>query len=164
MKKDSSFQSYMSQNDDLPQGRLPSSEGEGLTDGGSSHHSSHGNSPSEHFPRSTDRSHGNRGGRPGLYKASSIDSLSTVTSGVTLKAGPQTFEDEITDFLRTEVSGRGLTEDKLKVLSRSNKRYSKQRKDHHMGAEGNRDHKREEWERTLDNAGMLYLHVCIDEL
>ena len=155
-KSAASFHSYLPQNDDdrdLSHGRLPSSEGEGLTDG-SSHHSSHGNSPLESQSRSTDRTHGNIGRRTNLHKTPSIDSISTVTSGVTLKAA-QPFEEDITDLLRSEVPSRGLTEDRLKALSRSDKgrRYSKLRKDHHMGGDGSRNEdRREDWEQNTSHS------------
>lgn len=154
----STFQSYVPQNEDdkeLSHGRLPSSEGEGLTDG-SSHHSSHGNSPFEGMTRPNDRVYSR--GRTNLYKTPSVDSISTITSGVTLKAA-QPFEEDITDLLRSEAQGRGLTEDRLKALSfsrsdnqKSNtKRYSKIRSNkHHGGGEGTRSEgdRREEWEQS----------------
>ena len=150
-KKHGSFHSYLPQNEDereLSHGRLPSTESDGLTDG-SSHHSSHGNSPLEGLSRSTDRFHSGRGLKSNLHRTPSIDTISTVTSGVTLKP-VQPFEEDITDLLRTDHS-RGLTEDRLKALSRTEKatrRYSKLRRDHHMGGEGGRNEdRREDWDQ-----------------
>lgn len=155
----STFTSYVSHNEDDKDlthgGRLPSSEGEGLTDGGSSHHSSHGNSPFEGVvTRPGDRMY-TRSGRPTLYKTPSVDSISTVTSGVTLKA-VQPYDEDITDVLRgSEVQRRGLTEESVKALSysrfdqqktSSTKRYSKIRSTkHHGGGDGgNRSEERRE--------------------
>ena len=148
-KKHTSFQSYLPQNDDEREtphgGRLSSIESDGLTDG-SSHHSSHGNSPLESLSRSTDRIYSGRGLRSNLHRTPSIDTISTVTSGVTLKAA-QPFEEDITDIFRTD-TGKGLTEDRLKALSRP-RRYSKLRRDPHMGGDGSRNEdRREDWDQA----------------
>ena len=72
---------------------------------------------------------------------------------MTLKAA-QAFEEDITDLLPTEITNRkGLTEARVKELSRSEKastrRYSNLRKDHHWGGKGSRNEdRREDWDQN----------------
>ena len=163
------FQSYLPSNSsvneddrDIPHSRLPSSEGEGLTDG-SDPHSSYGNSPSEGSSGRSGRSRSGSLGRGlkslsgGLHKSLSNETISTTTSGVTLKA-PQAFDEDITDLLPSEITNsRGLTQARVMALTRSEKtgnthRYSKQRipKDHQpsWGGDGRREERRDEWEQN----------------
>ena len=93
----------------------------------------------------------------GLHKSLSNETISTTTSGVTLKA-PQAFDEDITDLLPSEITNsRGLTQARVMALTRSEKtgnthRYSKQRipKDHQSswGGDVRREERRDEWEQN----------------